>query len=68
MQVQDVASEHTSVTLSRAELVLLNNALNEAVELLSADEFFIRVGVRVEEALELQRQMKAVIQQMGRST
>lgn len=64
MHAERISSDRASITLSRAELVLLNNALNEAAELLTADEFPIRVGGSADQAHELQRQLKAVIQQM----
>jgi hypothetical protein len=49
------------VRLSRHELVMLNNALNEVCNGLDLDEFSIRMGAEIEEVEALLKEVGSII-------
>ena len=53
-----------SISLSRDELLAINNALNEVCNGLDAWEFSTRMGVSQQEAAELLAKMGALLSQM----
>jgi hypothetical protein len=57
VKVHQIASGSASVSITEAELVLLNNALNEALHGLEMSEFDTRVGGSRETVRELQHQI-----------
>ena len=59
MRVVDTSRDGATLEFSRAELVLLANALNETLEAIDADEFDTRVGASVADAESLQEKIAA---------
>jgi hypothetical protein len=59
--------QHITLTLTRRELTLINNALNETREALDEDELSIRVGAPLEELEQLLQQVHAALVAMRNS-
>lgn len=59
MRVVDTSDEGATIEFSRAELVLLANALNETLEAIDAEEFDTRVGASTADAQALQERLLA---------
>lgn len=64
MQIQQVEKERTTIRLSKEELVILNNALNEVCNGLDLNEFSARMGSQRENVVELLSQFGKVINAM----
>jgi hypothetical protein len=59
MRVVTASDSGATIEFSRAELVLLANALNETLEAVDAEEFDTRVGSSTGDAVSLQEQLLA---------
>lgn len=64
MQVVQAAKDSASVSFAEAELVLLNNALNEVLNGLDISEFGTRLGASRQETEELLHQIDALLSTM----
>lgn len=71
VRAEEITQSSATVALTRDELVLLNNALNEVCngvrDLDNDDEFATRLGVSREDARRLLDAISALIGQMPRS-
>ena len=65
MQVYQTTKSSASVSLTGAELVLLNNALNEVLNGLDIPEFDTRLGVSRQEAEELLHQISLILSKIA---
>jgi hypothetical protein len=61
MKLEGKENRDAIVRLSRHELVMLNNALNEVCNGLDLDEFSIRMGAEIEEAEALLKEVGSII-------
>lgn len=61
MTIHEVQDQQFTVTLSRNELVILNNALNEICNGIDAPEFETRIGATMEDARLLLREVHRAI-------
>ena len=68
MDVVQITSDTAQITLSRAELIVLNNALNEVCNGIDVFEFGARIGVTREEATLLLTRISSLTEQMTRGT
>lgn len=59
MRVLDTSDTGSTIEFDHAELALLANALNEALEAVDGDEFETRVGASVATAESLQEELAA---------
>lgn len=64
MQVNQTSKDSASVSFTEAELVLLNNALNEVLNELDVSEFSTRLGNSRQEAEELLHQINMLLSKM----
>lgn len=64
MQVIQTSKDSASVSFTEAELILLNNALNEALNGLDISEFDTRLGASRQETEELVHQIDALLSTM----
>jgi hypothetical protein len=64
MQVRQSDESHVVLDLSRNELILLNNALNEVCNGLDLPDFSTRLGAQRGELEALFRQIKAALEGM----
>lgn len=64
MDVVQITSDTAQITLSRAELIVLNNALNEICNGIDVFEFRARIGVTREEATLLLTRISSLTEQM----
>lgn len=64
MQVNQTSKDSASVSFTEAELVLLNNALNEVLNGLDIPEFSTRLGNSRQEAEELLHQINMLLSKM----
>ncbi|WP_372728403.1 hypothetical protein [Nocardioides sp.] len=65
MQINSTDATQATVTLTDAELRLLNNAMNEALEALDDDEFETRVGAERSEMQALLSEVNALIKSLA---
>lgn len=61
MHIEQVEKETTTIRLSKEELVILNNALNEVCNGLDLNEFSTRMGAERENVDELLSEIGKVI-------
>jgi hypothetical protein len=61
MKLERKETRDATVRLSRHELVMLNNALNEVCNGLDLDEFSIRMGAEIEEVEALLKEVGSII-------
>ena len=61
MKLEGKEARDAIVQLSRHELVILNNALNEVCNGLDLDEFSIRMGAEIEEVEALLKEVGSII-------
>jgi hypothetical protein len=61
VKVDQTAKHSASVSFTEAELILLNNALNEVLNGLEGPEFDTRLGVSRQEAEELLNQIGSLL-------
>jgi hypothetical protein len=61
MKLERKETRDATVRLSRHELVILNNALNEVCNGLDLDEFSIRMGAEIEEVEALLKEVGSII-------
>ncbi|HTU19835.1 MAG TPA: hypothetical protein VMG10_17360 [Gemmataceae bacterium] len=66
MQVRESDPSHIVVDLSRNELILLNNSLNEVCHGLSLPDFATRLGAGWDELEALRRQINAALEKMAK--
>ena len=64
MHIEQVKKETTTISLSKEELVILNNALNEVCNGLDLNEFSTRMGAERENVDELLSEIGKVIDAM----
>jgi hypothetical protein len=64
MQVRESDSSHIILDLSRNELILLNNSLNEVCHGLDLPDFSTRLGAGWDELEALRRQINAALETM----
>ena len=67
MTVSEVSSQTASVQLSKEDLVLINNALNEVCNALDVPEFQTRMGADLDQAGALLARISEVLKTMNRS-
>lgn len=65
MEINQTAKSSASVSFTEAELILLNNALNEVLNGLEVHEFGTRLGASRQEAEELLRQISLILSKIG---
>ena len=65
MPVGNTGRHATSVELSRDELEILNNALNEVCHGLDIEEFSIRMGAGKPEVLKLLHRIASTLERLG---
>jgi hypothetical protein len=61
MKLEQKDTRNVTVRLSRHELVMLNNALNEVCNGLDLDEFSIRMGAEIGEVQVLLEEVGSII-------
>jgi hypothetical protein len=61
MKLERKETRDATVRLSRHELIMLNNALNEVCNGLDLDEFSIRMGAEIEEVEALLKEVGSII-------
>jgi len=61
MKFEQGSDESVTLRLTRNELGILNNCLNEALEALDDDEFSVRVGASASEVEELLTEFRRLI-------
>jgi hypothetical protein len=66
MQVRESDPSHIVLDLSRNELILLNNSLNEVCHDLHLPDFGTRLGAGWDELEALHRQISAALEKMGK--
>jgi hypothetical protein len=64
VQTNQIAKSSASVSFTKAELILLNNALNEVLDGLNIPEFDTRLGTSKQEAEELLHQIGLILGKM----
>jgi|GEM_PF-5105659 len=64
MTVLQIKGQHAVLEVSLVDLVIINNAISEAIHLLSIGDFHPRIGGSVEEAKTLRDNIGRVIDQM----
>jgi hypothetical protein len=66
MQVVEVQRDKVVVWLSKAELTILNNALNEVCNGIEVPEFATRVGTEISEVRQLLKEVHALLRACGK--
>jgi hypothetical protein len=66
MQVRESDASHIVLDLSRNELILLNNSLNEVCHGLDVPDFSTRLGAGWDELEALRRQIDAALVKMAK--
>lgn len=66
MQIRESDPSHIVLDLSRNELILLNNSLNEVCHGLDLPDFSTRLGADWDELEALRRQINAALETMGK--
>ncbi len=66
MQIRESDPSHIVLDLSRNELILLNNSLNEVCHGLDLPDFSTRLGAGWDELEALRRQINAALETMGK--
>ncbi len=66
MQIRKSDESHVVLELTRNELILLNNALNEVCHGLDIPDFSTRLGAQREELQVLFRQIKEAFEDMAK--
>jgi hypothetical protein len=66
MTVSEVKSQTASVQLSKEDLVLIHNALNEVCNALDVPEFQTRMGADIEQAQALLARIGELLKTMNR--
>jgi hypothetical protein len=64
VKIDQIANRSASVSFTEAELILINNALNELLHGLDVPEFVTRLGATRQEAKELLHQIGLVLSKM----
>jgi hypothetical protein len=64
MQIEQIGKETTTIRLSKEELVIINNALNEVCNGLDLNEFSTRMGETRKNVEELLFQIRKIIDAM----
>lgn len=67
MQVSSSSNQHADVRLTVDELRIINNALNEVCHGIDLPEFDTRMGVSLERAKALLKQIGAAVDQVEQS-
>jgi hypothetical protein len=65
VKINQTAKSSASVSFTEAELVLLNNALNEVLNSLDVPKFDTRLGASRQEAEELLHQISSLLSKIG---
>jgi hypothetical protein len=64
VEVNQIAKKTASVSFTEAELILLNNALNEALNGIDLSDFDTRLGASRQEAKQLLHQINLLLSKM----
>ena len=64
MKAIDLETTVATVQLSRQELIILANSINESLEAIADQEYMTRVGAEVQEARLLGKVLRVLLQEM----